>query len=297
MMVKEVLRFVPVVEVKGATLGGGVCFRQTSTLHRKIFDDCFGIFFFRDYPVKFPDVYCLTLKPVQSNGGPWTTFPVQQVDDARDSQFAWKSYYTLLKCLQRLHSDGSFVMDKRTSDRLVSQFNILATSIWKIYQFDSKHFHRMFGILEKGSVVTAIRENISLWKERHPLFLNLPTGLKNTLLMYATIQNGERSIANWGQLGGYRCYNLASQMRLMNLFDINIDLSLRVPNADKVVFAVDHYEVGNGIRKCYFIDQNDGWRKLGYCGSDRVFEVQIRPNRRPKDTEERSNVFPAEVCG
>ena len=275
MMVKEVLRFVPVVEVKGATLGGGVCFRQTSTLHRKIFDDCFGIFFSRDYPVKFPDVYCLTLKPVQSNGGPWTTFPVQQVDDARDSQFAWKSYYTLLKCLQRLHSDGSFVMDKRTSDRLVSQFNILATSIWKIYQFDSKHFHRMFGILEKGSVVTAIRENISLWKERHSFFLNLPTGLKNTLLMYATIQNGERSIASWGQLGGYRCYNLASQMRLMNLFDINIDLSLRGPNADKVVFAVDHYEVGNGIRKCYFIDQNDGCSvKLGYCGSDRVFEVQ-----------------------
>ena len=57
----------------------------------------------------------------------------------------------------------------------------------------------------------------------------------------------------------------------MNLFDINNNMKLRGTNADKVVFAVDHYEVGNGIRKCYFIDQNDAWSvKLGYCGIDRV---------------------------
>ena len=134
-MVKEVLGFVPVVEVQGATVVDGVAFRQTSKLHRKVFDDCFGIFFPRDYPVKSPDTFCLTMKPVQSNGGPWTTFPIQKVGDVRDSQFAWKSYYTLLKCVQSVQGDESFVMDKRTSDRLVSQFNIMASSIWKIYQY------------------------------------------------------------------------------------------------------------------------------------------------------------------
>ena len=297
-MVKEVLGFVPVVEVQGATVVDGVAFRLTSKLHRKVFDDCFGIFFPRDYPVKSPDTFCLTMKPVQSNGGPWTTFPIQKVGDVRDSQFAWKSYYTLLKCVQSVEGDESFVMDKRTSDRLVSQFNIMASSIWKIYQFDRKKFHRMFEILEKGSVVTAIQENVSLWKETHSDVLNLPVGLKNTLIMYAAIQNGESiqatSRTRVGQLGGYSCYNLLSQMRLMQLIDIDANIKLSGTNADKVVFALDHHEVGDGIRKCYFIDQEDAWSiKLGYHSIDRVFDVQtIVPGiDDPKDTARSGEPF------
>eukprot|EP00943_MAST-04B_sp_MAST-4B-sp1_P006371 g6371.t1 len=241
-------------------------FRITNRVHRTFVDQVFPYFCLRDFQIDInkANQFYPTLMGFESQRiNVLTTSPINTYNTLCDSKIVWKNFFILMKKFHSInpqYNTESFDMQVKTV--ILNVFSTFALAFWKIYKFDSENNKDIFETLKSQNNMFLHRQFPNMYANF--LKKNVNDHLKWTLFGYLSFQNGQKDGIRYadkipiGQLGSYRCYNMRSQMSLCSLEVIDKYLPTRGAKPWRfIVFAVDYCELQPGVRKCYYIDQDD----------------------------------------